>query len=353
MFYIINYIKKAINYYKYYINIILSSNYSKKAWIRNIIFSTSIISIIPLFYINDIISLDSTDINIEIKDFYSMILQNLTDISIIYNKAIHNSYNLDNIIYNINNINLEHLDIKAFICNYTILEFILNNYICNIEIDPSLIDPAILNDSESNSDSANLGSSGSNVPSNSGSSSNSNNANPNSNSSNGSSSNNSNNPGSNDSNRDNNNNNNETQNSTNKKERLSHEEKRIRCERLSEEVIQKTEIWEEKAKIRKAYYEKWLERVKDLREKNIDLTTCINERRECFQGQDHLKIQSDQEEAKNSVIQSFEERKKYTKRTYDWINHFTISRIYEGTEETLKKEFTNLSDTIIQKNKNK
>jgi len=375
----------------------------KEKWKINVLLSTCMISVIPFFGFDNYLETSYNYIDIEIKDLYMTLTEAINKASFMYNRALYNCNNYFLIPYIINNNHLDLLDIKTLLCNYTIIELTLKNIICLIEVDPSLIDPAILNDSSPSGNSSNdnssnpinpgpSGTNNSSNPGNSGGASGSNSNNPDSNkpNSNNSSSNNpnprpnnsnsgnpspnnpnignpslnnsdpgnpsssnpnSNNPGYSD------NTNNETENSSSKKRKLPRMESRQEAyKRLCREVADKAITWEDKARTRGDYYDRWLARVQQLRQNstNIDRGGYINEYQACYNSEEYKRIMAEQEAAKEDVTETDRLRKnKSNCYKQDWVNHFTIRRLYDDKQDLLKVEFNKLQEEIEKNNRNR
>lgn len=359
---------------------------------RNVLISTSIVTIIPLCFIFDNIDMLYSHIDYNIEYFYTSLTEGINKASNLYDKIILDSFNYPSITLFKNNDYLYSINVKALLYNYNIIEQIYNDYICSA-IDPKLLNPEPDSDNINNDPSTspvsipNSDNQGSGPNNNSGSN-NSGSSNPNSSGSSDSdkpsgsshpkspisnkplegesclNSSNSVNPGP-DNILNNNKDNKETEPPISRKRKIemieeergykypqTQEEKKFEFEKLGEEMIPKREAWEETAKARKAYYERWSERVESLRKQGIDRQTHINEFRECFRSADHQKLVANQEAAKEELENIAKLRSKYAPNNkHYWINYFNIERVYTPEREKLRNEFKSLLEEILSKNK--
>ncbi len=402
--------------------IVSNPNYSnknkltKERWTRDLILAIWVFSSIPLLYTANCIEISyylsnieaycySSDIIVDksisnikenlfissldtyifnsdflIKNINAFFLEGMRKASDIYPNCLSYLSNNDIFNYIINIKNIELIDIKAFICNYTNLELLLDKFICLLEIDPNLIDPQILNGSGSGSSNSNNPSSSpssnssnpgsSNVgPSNPGPSnpgpSNSGPSNSGPSDSGPSNSGDSYTSNSNNTSSNNNNNvtNNDLQNSSNNKRKIPYtpEEFKIskrptneyfwNCsvaarnaeyERLGHVMLGYTKDWENQAGLIKAHYNEGTLRVSYLREHSANFETYLAERKNCFFGERINKLNEDLAAIQAKIEYTSDIRKALSSgRKHDWYNMYTITEIYSGARDLCTKEFNN------------
>lgn len=343
------------------IKVFMISVLKNRSWKINILFSTCVLRFIPLINIDNIIDLNYEFPNIEIKEYYIYIQDEIIKASLVYNKALNNPIIMEIYEYIFSN-NFVIFDFKALLCNYALLEVTLENILNLIEIDPNSIDSIMLRGSSSSSyspSSPSGESSSSDTGSNQPSGSNSGNSEPsgsnnNSNNNNNSSSNNSNNPKRSRSDIINNEEDNNKEDKPYRKklktaipsDERPYEVREAKKEELTKSIEVQAKEWERRAEARRDYYNRWSTRIRSLRGTGInDIISFNNEFQNCFASEEHRRIKAEYDATQQRIKDIADERSSIVKYPTKGKNTVGRNAIYYDAsrgESIYKTEYLKL-----------